>query len=311
MSSSANNGFFDFANNNSRRSFVLLGAGAIIGLMIAGYGLFTAAGTATNTVPPEYIAVVNQRPIYRSDYLIQLQATFSIPYEEATAEQRQKILDDMINEELLVERGLEADLVSYDPDVRNTLVAGAELQMYADVLAKQPSDAELHAWYDQHREQYSTMAVLRLRDLVLDVISGESGEQLTARAQATVAALRAGKPVDAVMQQYKLHDSLHLQQAGKPDLDDNFEFAVEAKLPKAVFKALQPLQAGEISEPVNVNGDGTHIVVMMMRRQSEPLNFEDVRSNVWTDIKNAEQEKVRNSTLNYLRSKSQILIGKV
>ncbi len=309
------NEFFDFSSTSNRRSFALLGTGAIIGLLIAGYGLFTAAGTATNTVPPEYVALVNQRPLYRSDYLAQLQTTFSVSYDEATPEQKQKVLDDMINEELLVQRGLEVDLASYDPDVRNALVSGVELQMYADVMAKQPSDDELHAWYEQHRDQYSSLGILQLRDLVLNVEAGETTDQLAARAQAAIAALRAGKNIDAknidaVIEQFKLRDSLHLQQGGKADLGDIFEFAAEANLPHAVFLATKKLQAGEVSEPIIVDGEGTHIVFVTKRRISEPLNFDAVRSRVWTDIKNADQDKVRNSTLSYLRSKSQILTAK-
>ncbi len=304
------NEFFDFSKTSTRRSFLLLGLGAIVGLAIAGYGLFTAAGTATRTVPPEYVALVNQRPIYRSDYLAQLQTTYVVSYEEATAEQKQQVLNDMINEELLVQRGLEADLASYDPEVRVALVAGVELQMYADVAAKQPSDDELKAYYEQHRDQYSSLGVWQLRDLVMNAQSNEAPEAFNQRTQAAIAALRAGKPVDSVMQQYKLRDSLHLQQGGKADLGDIFEFAAEANLPAAVFAAAKQLQAGAVSEPIAIASEGTHIVVMTKRRNSEPLGFEEVRSRVWTDIKNQDQEKVRTSTLNYLRSKSEILAGK-
>ncbi len=35
-----------------RRSFVLMGAGALAGLLMAGYSLFTARGTSTLVVPP-------------------------------------------------------------------------------------------------------------------------------------------------------------------------------------------------------------------------------------------------------------------
>jgi hypothetical protein len=310
MATEPTNTFFDFSQANNRRSFALLGLGAVLGLVIAGYGLFTASGTVTNTVAPEYIAVVNKRPIYRSDYVIQLQNTFQVTYAEATPEQRKKVLADMIDEELLVQRGLEVDLPSYDPDVRNALVSGVELQMYADVLASQPTDVELMAYYEKHREQYSSLAVLRLRDLVLNVEAGETSEATQQRAKEAIAALRAGKAADDVMQKYKLRDSLHLQQGGKADLGEIFEFAAEANLPADVFKVLKKLKAGEVSEPINVNGEGQHILVVSMRRESQAQDFATVRSRVWTDIKNEQQNKVRNSTISYLRSKSEILTAK-
>ena len=43
----------DFTRVNRTRSFVLLGAGALAGIAIAGYGLFTAHGTRIQGVPPE------------------------------------------------------------------------------------------------------------------------------------------------------------------------------------------------------------------------------------------------------------------
>jgi len=300
--------FFDFSKPNNRRAFILLAVGALIGLGIAGYGLFTAAGTATNTVPPEYIALVNQRPIYRSDYLLQLQNTFSIPYEEATAAQKHQIAEDMINEELLVQRGLEVDLASYDPDVRNALVSGIELQMYADVLAKQPTDDELRAYYTAHQSKYASLGVLRMRDLMVNIVEGETPEQTQQRTNDAVAALRNGMSPDDAINKFKLRDSLRLQQGGKPDLGDLFDFAVQANLPPKTYAATTKLKAGEVSDAI-ADSDGTHIVVVLSRRESHPRDFDAVRSNVWSDLKNDEQNKVRQQTLNYLRNKSTILRG--
>ena len=44
-----------------QRSFILMGLGALIGLIVAGYALFTAKGTSTLMVPAEDVALVNQQ----------------------------------------------------------------------------------------------------------------------------------------------------------------------------------------------------------------------------------------------------------
>ena len=54
------------------------GIGTIIGLGIAGYGLFTAKGTVTRVVPPENVALVNQRPILRTDFIAQTEDRKSV-----------------------------------------------------------------------------------------------------------------------------------------------------------------------------------------------------------------------------------------
>src|SRR5271156_190200 len=110
------------------RSLSLLALGAVAGLAIAGFGLFTAKGTSTRTVPADCVALVNQRPILKIDFVTQLRTVYGVGLEDSTAEQRQKVLSDMIREELFVQRGLELDFPSSDPDTRTALVAAVEQQ---------------------------------------------------------------------------------------------------------------------------------------------------------------------------------------
>ena len=57
-----------------RRSMLLAAAASLIGLAIAGYGLFTAQGTRTAAVPAEDAALVNNVPILRADLIAQITA---------------------------------------------------------------------------------------------------------------------------------------------------------------------------------------------------------------------------------------------
>lgn len=299
--------FFDFSRTDNRRSFALLAAGALLGLGIAGYGLFSAKGTSSNRLPAEDIALVNQKPIYRSDFVIQTQNEFSVPFGESTIEQRRKVLDDMINEELMVQRGIEVDLPGYDPNVRAALVSGVELQMYAGVLAKQPSEEELRAYYQAHRDKYSSIGVMRIRDLTVVFRPDENSDQMRQRAQAAVAALRRGAALDdAFLSAQGLQDSGRLAQGGKTDLGDIFDFAAQARLGAKLYAAAQKLKAGEVSDPIDDAGE-THIVVMNLRKPPQAMDYAAVRPRVWTDIDNEAQDKIRTATLKYLRDKADIL----
>src|SRR5258708_10067706 len=133
MASSRQSGKWrDYTQARLARSFFLSGLGALIGLGLAGYALFTARGTSTLVVPADDVALVNQQPISRSDYLAQLQTLYGVDLQHATAAEREKTLDDMIREELFVQRGKELDLASTDPDVRAALVNAVELESAAD-----------------------------------------------------------------------------------------------------------------------------------------------------------------------------------
>src|SRR5277367_141435 len=154
MNSKASN-WRDPTQVDVRRSMVMMACGAIGGLALAGYALFTARGTSTLHVPAEDVALVNQQPISRIDFLLQLQALYSVDLQHATQQQRQKVLDDMIREELFVQRGKELDLAASDPEVRAALVNAVELEIAAEAITSQPSEAKLNSYFDAHREKYA------------------------------------------------------------------------------------------------------------------------------------------------------------
>lgn len=303
----SNDKFFDLSRPVARRSFALLALGALIGLAIAGYSLFTAKGTRGHTVPPEMIALVNQRPVLRSDFMSQAQAQFSVPFEQVTKDQRQQVLKDMIDEELLMQRGLDMDLPSYDPDVRAALVAGVELEVTADVLAQQPSEEELRAYFKAHQNRYVGEGVMKMRDLLLPT-DVATGDEALAKARAMVVALRGGIHPDQANARFGSKDSGRFLDGGKIDVGDILEFAAKAKLGDTLYAAVAPLKGGEVSDPV-VASDGVHVFVMQEHRLPKPMSYDEAKDRVWAEIKTERQNKVRNNNLKYLRGKADILIA--
>jgi hypothetical protein len=302
----------DFSQANTRRSLLLLAAGALIGLAIAGYGLFTASGTATRTIPPEAIATVNGRLILRTDFVTQVQTQFGITFKESTREQRERVLQDMIDEELMVQRGLEADLASYDPEVRQALVNGVELQIFADVLAQQPTDAELKDYYDKHLERYVRDGIMMLRDLVVPMEGSRTPGQAEQLAHEASAAFRRSKTidhalVDAMLPKLGLMDSRRLLDSGHIDTGNIFDFSAQARLDPSVFAAAAKLTPGQVSEPVIATDGGVHVLVMIQRAPPLQRQYADVGNEVWADLKKDAQQQVRSANLKYLRSKATIL----
>jgi hypothetical protein len=314
--------FFDVSKTSVRRSMTLLALGAVIGLAIAGYGLFTAKGTRSHGVPPEAIALVNQRQILRSDFMTQVQTEFTVPFAQTSPEQRRKVLEDMIDEELVMQRGLEIDLPSYDPDVRSALVAGVELEVTADVLAQQPTPDELRAYYEQHKDKYSSEGVMQLRDLVIKSQpavavfdarapapeTGASVVDARAAVLSAIAALRGGQKLEIVVEKFKLVDSGRFMEAGHGDTGDIFQFAVRAKVDDALYDTIAPLKDGEFAGPV-VEADGVHLIAMIRHRFPVPQTFDEASNLVWTDYKKDAQAKVRAANITYLRRLADIVVA--
>ncbi|MFA9216373.1 MAG: peptidyl-prolyl cis-trans isomerase [Sphingomonadaceae bacterium] len=286
----------------NRRSLVLFACGALIGLAFAGYSLFTAKGTRTSSVPPEAIALINGRPILRSDFTTQVQAQFSLPFEQSTPAQRREVLRDMIAEELSVQRGVEIDLPSFDPEVRAALAAGVELQVTANVLAQQPTQEQLRQWYGTHQEKYASEGSYRLRDFVARTGPTRAAAQATADAAQAVSALRAGRSPEQVAKDFGLEDS------GRVDSGTIFDFAAKVKLEAPVYAAASRLFTGGVSDPV-LAADGVHIVIMIDHRASQPQAFEAVADRVWADYKKEAQDKVLRSSVEFLRGRADIQLS--
>ncbi len=279
----------------SRRTLALSAAGAIIGLLLAGYTLFTTKDTNGGGIPPEDVALVNGRPILQSDFVTQTQLETGSPFPDTTAAERRKTLAAMIDEELLVQRGLEVDLAASDPDVRSALVAGVNLQVDAEVLAAPPDEAALRRYYDAHRERYAQAGTMKLRDFTA---------LLSARpaAEAAVAAIRAGGSADEAAKNFSLKESGRLGQ------DENFDFGVKAKLGEKLYAAAATLADGGVADPVEDAGV-LHVIYMAKRKLNVPLAFEAARDNVWQDYQRAARAAVERANLEFLKGRAVIKVA--
>lgn len=293
-------GFFNASQVSTTRSLLLFAIGALAGLAIAGYSLFTAKGTSTRIVPPESIATVNQRPVLRSDFITQLENETGATFEQSTRQNQLKVLGDMVREELLVQRSLELDFGETDQGARNALVSAVTQQILAEATTSQPTQEQLQDYYEKHQAKYATEGTLTVRNLVLPKAAGATPEQAMAKARAAASELQSTTPVEQVMQRHGLIEST---QYG-----EDFYFAAKIHLGEALFEKVQPLEAGAVSEPFAAE-DGIHVVKVIANAKPVPLTFERSRQQVFTDYKTDQQERLMDATLKFLRGRSKILIA--
>jgi len=292
--------FLDCTRVNSSRSMLLFALGALIGLGIAGVGLFTAAGTATRIVPPENVATVNQRPILRSDLVAQLENELGVPFDQSTRADQLKVLDEMVREELLVQRSLELDFAETDQDARNALVSAVSQQIIAEVTTSQPTDAQLQEYYQQNKTKYATEGTLTVRNLVLPTSADTASGQAMAKAKEAAAALAANTPIAQVMQRFGLKE--------EKDYGEDFYFAARIHLGDTLFETVTTLNDGAVSPPF-VAADGIHLVKVIDNTRPVALTFERSRQQVLTDYKNETQARLMEATLKFLRTRSKILVA--
>jgi len=291
MNSKASN-WRDPTQVDVRRSMVMMACGAIGGLTLAGYALFTARGTSTLHVPAEDVALVNQQPISRIDYLAQLQTLYGVDLQHATADQRKKVLDDMIREELFVQRGKELEVASTDPEVRAALVNAVELEIASDATTSQPAEATLRAYFEVHREKYASEGVMTVHDYVFQPPAAQSASDA---AQALTSA-----PAEALI---RLKD----KESAKVG-DEQFYFAAKIHLGDQLFEVARSLPDGKASMPI-ATPDGLHVLYMTSNRAPRPREFTAVRDQVLSDYRTEAIAKLRVGDEGFLRKRANILFA--
>src|SRR5580658_292204 len=226
-----------------------------VGLWVAGIGLFRPAPRPLMAVPPGYVALVNQKGILFNDFRAQVEVEAAKPFAETTPAERSKVLREMINEELLVQRAVVLDLPETTNEVRTNMAVGVNAQVAAPVLAYEPTDAELRAFYDKTRDRYTQSGSMTAHDLVLRVGGYQNADQTTAQAQAdateAVYQLRSGASLDYVMEHFGFMPS------GRTAQGEELDFAAKLHLGDKLYGVASQLHDGEVSDPI-VDGNEVH-----------------------------------------------------
>jgi parvulin-like peptidyl-prolyl isomerase len=200
----------------------------------------------------------------------------------------------MIREELFVQRGKELDVASTDPEVRAAMVNSVEMEIAADAITTQPTDAQLRAYYTSHRERYASEGIMTVRDYVFPL--GES--DAAARA---AEALRRGAPTPALLAQWHASDSGSV--AG-----EEFYFAAKIHLGEPLFQAACGLADGGVSAPIAL-ADAIHILYMFKNKPPVAFDFAAARDQVVSDYRNDAIGHLRTGDEAFLRKRANVLVA--
>jgi hypothetical protein len=286
---------WSLSEHHAGRSLILCTLGAVAGLAMAGFGLFTAQGTRTSAVPAEDVARVNQVPILMSDYIAHLRAQYDVPLSRATQAQKQQALADMLREELYVQRGVELGMQADTTEVRSALVGAVEAQAASDAAMSQPDDGQLAAYYREHADTYATEGRMALAEYMLPPGAGQAAD--------AVADLRREGASPAVLQRHTLRRTARMTQGLE------FYFAAQEHLGARLFAIARTLPPGAVSDPVTLP-DGIHILVMQANLSPRPSRLEDVRNKVLNDYIADQAKLLTERNERFLQRRADIQIQK-
>ena len=144
------------------RSWLLAG-GMLVGAALAVFYIVRVPEPAEPTA--DAIAWVDDRPISRSSYENALQAVAGDRKGGTLRDDdRERVLQRLIDQELLIDRAIELGLPERDPQIRNQLATAmiAFLVRRAEDEATAAEEAELRAFYEEQRFRFERSAQYRV-----------------------------------------------------------------------------------------------------------------------------------------------------
>ena len=288
-------------NPPRRAGLLLLGLGAGLGIILAATGLVDVKRTNGSLPPRGAAALVNGELIRSEDFARTLAGVAADRRDGVDGQQRRQVLDRLIDEELLVQRGIELGLARNDRKVRADLTAAVIASVVTQTEDVEPTPPQLQTFYDENRAFFTRPGRLRLRQVFID--PAKDGDEGAARARAVAASrrLRAGESFDVV------HSALgDLEVSPLPDALLPAEKLVDYLGPTVLTKALG-LVAGEVSEPIH-SGTGYHVVQIVERQPDETPPLGEIRPQVVAEFQRRAGDQALRAYLDDLRARAHVVV---
>jgi hypothetical protein len=283
---------------------LLLAIGAATGLALAAWGLLGNAASAR--LPADAIARVNGTVIRGEDFNRLVAAVMEDMRTPDQEKARERVLERMIDEELLIQRALDLGMVHLDRKVRADLTSSVIASVVNDVKGLEPDSRELEEFFAENKEYFTRPGRLHARQIFFRTRPQAGEDPQTSdplvRAQKASARLVAGDDYEV----------------GKADLGD-FEISPipATMLPAAklreylgptLLRTIVELEVGQWSEPVR-SGSGIHLVQLVDREPAKTPPLAEIRDQVRVDWRRRQGDQALRNYLEELRTRADIEVS--
>lgn len=257
-------------------ALALLLAGAVSGIVMAGFGLLERK----EELPANAVARVNDVLIGRGqfdDYRALINANSRSPKDPAF------ILDRMIDEELLVQRGVELGFLRRDNTVRNAMVQAVSRSITSGADLADPGIETLRAFFAKNRDYFASPPRYRVAVIIV-ADRRDTGTALPPfDVLAAQPATRTVPVPDALLPENKLIDYLG----------------------PAAVKAVRSLQPGQYKR-ISAAGN-TQVVKLLEKRPARVPVFEDIQAQVYEEYLRRRSERQFREYMDWLRDRADVV----
>ena len=269
----------------------------MFGMLIAGTDLVTDWSSSSGKLPPGAIARVGSQLITQAGFE-RVARDLATDKRTPGDEDRNFALQRIIEEELLVQRGIELGFPETAPEIRKALAAAVITQVIAEAEALAPSSEELREFYDGDANFFTQSERLQVRWL---------------RTTEAVPAVEKG-------QAQAVHGRI-VAACGIKDIPQSMHFDVVSELPNKLLpltklmdymgptlaRQATQIQPGECSEPIRIN-DAYHVLYLEAYQPRQRPEFNDIKDVVEAEYIRRAGEKALLDYLKWLRNRTEIII---
>ena len=284
-----------------RRARQLLALGAAAGLAVAATALVGARAPHAG-LPEGAIATVNGELVRADDYARALAALAADRRDPLGEDDRRRVLDRLVDEELLVQRALELGLARRDRLVRAELAGAAIGLLGTTADAPEPTRAELEAFYDAHRDDFTEPGRIRVEQVFVGAASVEDEARAGGRAAAAARRLRAGDALAGVRRDLGDEEVAPPPDALLPPAK------LREYLGETATRAALALTPGGVSDPVR-SGAGFHVLRVVEREAARVPPFDEIVDAVRAQRRRRGDEEALRTALDSLRRRADVRVA--
>jgi len=277
--------------------------GAATGLGFAVFGLLESSPGA-RLLPPQTAAQVGERAIRRVDYervLAAVERDLRNPVDESF---RRRVLDRMVDEELLVQHALQLGLASIDRRVRGELTAGLMDSIVGEADANEASASEVARHFEENLDFFTRPGRVHARTIFFSARSRRRNaeDDPALRAEQAAERLLRGEDPDEV------EDRLADPQVSPIPPGMLPLRKIRDYVGPTVMQSLEKLSVGQWSEPIETGG-GAYLALVVAREPPIVPDFEEVEPMVRQDLKRRRGEEALRAYLDDLRARIPVAIN--
>lgn len=274
----------------------LLPAGAVFGLGLAALG---AVAPRPAELPKDAAALVNGVPIRRADHERAVEAMAAGKRNPLDTEDRRHALSRLIDEELLIQRGVELGLHRSDPMARKRLVAAMLEWIAADASGEPVPEDDLHTFYKENQALFTRTARAEVDWFHI----ARSEQQAETRVREARERLSAGLAFAETAEAFGSPAALRLPDGLLPPAK------LRDYLGPSLTRTAMALKPGEAVGPI-ARADGWHFLLLRRRERADPPAFGAARAEVRSEYLRVREDKAVRAYLRWLRRRAEIVAGR-